>query len=64
MASILVNSLKRLYEGGKLTKEQIAERVEKGSISAGDFAYITGDEYEPGVTDQEPGPVEGEEDDA
>ena len=25
MANVLVNSLKRLYESGKLTKEQVAE---------------------------------------
>lgn len=45
MASILVNSLKRLFDGGRLTEEQIAERVKKGSISPEDYAYITGDEY-------------------
>ena len=55
MASILVNSLKRLYESSKLTKEQIAERVEKGSIDAEEYAYITGEEYE---ADQGPGPAE------
>ena len=29
-----------------LTKEQIAERVKKGSISPEDYAYITGEEYQ------------------
>lgn len=46
MANILVNSLKRLYESGRLTKGQIAERVKKGSISPEDYAYITGEEYQ------------------
>lgn len=42
---ILVESLKRLYTKETLTKEQIAERVAKGSISAEEYAYITGEEY-------------------
>lgn len=41
---MLVESLKRLY-GKKLTKEQVAERVVKGSISAEEYVYITGEEY-------------------
>ena len=41
----LVESLKRLFESGKLTKEQIAERVGKGSITKDDYRYVTGDEY-------------------
>lgn len=43
MARILVSSLKRLYENGRLTKEQIAERVKKNSISADEYEYITGE---------------------
>jgi uncharacterized XkdX family phage protein len=43
----LVESLKRLYEVKQtLTKEQIAERVSKGSISAEEYEYITGEKYE------------------
>lgn len=42
----LVESLKRLYERDKLTLEQVEERVVKGSISAGEFQYITGAEYD------------------
>lgn len=42
---MLVESLKRLFECGKLTKEQIAERVEKGSVTKDDYTYITGEEY-------------------
>lgn len=44
--SILVNSLTRLYESGRLTKEQIKERVEKGSINEGEYQEITGEAYE------------------
>lgn len=44
--SILVNSLTRLYESGRLTKEQIKERVEKGSINEEEDQEITGEAYE------------------
>ena len=44
--STLVNSLKRLYEKGRLTKEQIRERVEKGTITETEYEYITGEPYE------------------
>ena len=44
--STLVKSLKRLYEAGRLTKEQIKERVLKGTITANDYLYITGEVYE------------------
>lgn len=43
MANVLVNSLKRLYKSGKLTKEQVAERIAKGSITAADYEDITGE---------------------
>jgi len=42
---ILIESLKRLLEKGLLTKEQIAERVEKNSISADEYQYVTGEEH-------------------
>lgn len=45
MATILVNSLKRLYAAGRVTKEQIAERTEKGTITEADYKEITGEEY-------------------
>lgn len=45
MARTLVESLKRLYEKDRLTKEQVAERVTKGSISADEYQYIIGEEY-------------------
>lgn len=44
----LVESLKRLYAKEKLTREQVTERVTKGSISADEFEYITGEEYTTG----------------
>ena len=44
--SILVNSLTRLYESGRLTKEQIKERVENGSINEEEYQEITGEAYE------------------
>lgn len=43
--STLVESLKRLYECGRLTKEQIAQRVVKGTINEEEYKYITGEEY-------------------
>ena len=43
---MLVESLKRLFEKGTLTKEQIGERVEKGSISAEEYEYIAGEAME------------------
>jgi len=46
MANILVNSLKRLYAAGRVTKEQIAERAEKGTITEADYQEITGEAYE------------------
>lgn len=46
MASILVDSLKRLYAAGKLTKEQIRECVEKGTITEADYEAVTGEQYE------------------
>lgn len=45
---ILVESLKRLYKKGTITQEQVAERVAKGSISAEEYEYITGEKYSGG----------------
>lgn len=53
---ILVESLKRMYENGmkgkkpSVTKEQVKERVTKGSISADEYKEITGEEYSDGET--------------
>lgn len=45
---MIAESIKRLYVSGKLTKAQVAERVRKGSISAEEYANITGEEYPDG----------------
>lgn len=41
----LVNSLKRLYDAGKLTGEQLAERVARGTITPEEYAEIIGEAY-------------------
>ena len=38
----LVESLKRLYEAGRLTYAQIEERLAKGTITQEEFDYIVG----------------------
>lgn len=43
---MVVESFKRLHNVGKLTKEQIAERVANGKIDAKEYEYITGEVYE------------------
>lgn len=44
-SSTLIKSLTRLYNKGSLTKEDIAERVEKGTIAPEDYETITGNAY-------------------
>ena len=41
----LIESLSRLYNKGRLTKKQIADRVTKGTISKDDYKTITGEDY-------------------
>ncbi|RDY21451.1 XkdX family protein [Criibacterium bergeronii] len=43
--STLVESLKRLYLRGRLTKEQIGKRVTKGTITETEYEYITDEKY-------------------
>ncbi len=49
---ILVESLKRMYKNGQIgkspsiTKEQVVERVKRGSISEAEYEYITGEKFE------------------
>lgn len=38
----IVESLKRLYETGRITREQLSERVEKGTITLAEYNSITG----------------------
>lgn len=50
---MLVESLKRLYENGKIGKkpsitlEQAKQRVVKGTITEEEYEYIVGEPYEP-----------------
>lgn len=44
--STLAQSINRLYKAGRLTKEQVKERVKKGSITPEDYEEITGEKYE------------------
>lgn len=46
MASILIDSLKRLYEAGRLSKEQVRERVAKGTITEEDYEKVAGEAYQ------------------
>nr|DAR43902.1 MAG TPA: hypothetical protein [Caudoviricetes sp.] len=38
---ILVESLKRLYESDRVTKEELLDRVAGGKISQEEYEYIT-----------------------
>lgn len=42
----LVESFKRLYEAGRLTKEQVAARVKSKVISKTEYREITGEDYD------------------
>ena len=49
---ILVESLKRMHTvKNTLTKEQVAERVARGSISTDEYEYITGEKFSGGDTE-------------
>ncbi len=41
---ILIESLKRMHENGKITKEQLQKRVEKNVITIEEYNYIVGAE--------------------
>lgn len=45
MASTFAIVLKRLYDQGRATKEDVAERVKSGKITKADYKYITGETY-------------------
>lgn len=38
----VVESIKRLYEQGRITQQQLADRVEKGTITLAEYNSITG----------------------
>ena len=42
---ILVESLKRLYNSNKITKEAVNDRVVGGKITEEEYEYITGESY-------------------
>ena len=41
----LVESFKRLYQRKRLTKAQMKVRVERGTITEDEYAYITGEVF-------------------
>ena len=45
MASILVESMKRLYQSRKITKANVSARVESGKITEDEYEYIVGEKY-------------------
>ena len=49
---MVAESIKRLFESGRLTEEQLAARVEKGTITLEEYNEIIGAENE-GVTRDE-----------
>ena len=42
---ILVESFKRLYESGRVTKENVSARVKSGKITEDEYEYIVGEKY-------------------
>ena len=44
--NILTQSLQRLYKAGRLTREQIGERVQKGTMTEADYEEITEETYD------------------
>ena len=45
MASALAMVMKRFYAKGKVTLDQVKERVESGKVTKPDYEYITGEKY-------------------
>ena len=41
----LVESLKRLYKKGKVTKEKLQSMVDEGTITENEYEYITGEDF-------------------
>lgn len=42
----VAKSIKRLYEAGRLTQEEVKARVDKGTLTADEYAEIVGEAYE------------------
>ena len=45
MASILAESMKRIYQDGKITKENVSARVKSGKITEDEYEYVVGEKY-------------------
>jgi len=43
--SIMVESIKRLYDSKRITKKQLKDRVESEVITQEEYQYITGEKY-------------------
>jgi len=46
--SVLYERIKRLYDGGRITKEKVAMFTSKGAITAAEYEEITGEPYKEG----------------
>ena len=46
MNTVIIKSMKRLYEAGKKSKEEFIERVKSGALTKEEYKTITGEEYE------------------
>ena len=42
----LVKSMKRLFDAGKVTEEQVKEIVTNETITSEEYEYITGEKYD------------------
>ena len=45
MNSTIINSMKRLYEKGSVTKEEFITRVQNGKLTEEEYKTITGEDY-------------------
>ena len=57
---ILVESLKRLYNSNKITKEAVRDRVVGGKITEEEYEYITGENYSDKIDNNIVGTVDEE----
>ena len=46
MNTVIINSMKRLYEAGKKSKEEFIERVKNDILTKEEYKQITGEDYE------------------
>ena len=57
---ILVESLKRLYNSNKITKEDVRDRVVSEKITEDEYEYITGESYSDKIDNNIVGTVDEE----